>query len=227
MEVRFSHIVILFMDTSADSKSVFGLLLNLTRDVKVFFQEEVELGKTEFFEKLSCMGRNAGILAASGAVAVIGVLMLISGLGWLVAYAFSKAGLAPLMAAFLGQACLGILIIIAGTMMLLRAKSMISETSLKPKKTLETLQGITGETAKSTLAEPEKAPSSEELKQHIEKLEGRLGETVHELGNRFSPHHLNEEVRHRIQAKPYSAGMLAIGAGFISALVLTRRPKHA
>jgi hypothetical protein len=214
------------MDTyiSAGAKSVSGLFWTLTRDTRVFLKEELDLVKTEFFEKVKRMRRNAVILVIGAVVALLGLALLISGLGWLLAYAFSTAGVAPLLAAFVGQGALAVLILFIGTVMIMKSKSLLSSSSLKPEKTLKTLEPITGETASST--KPGKPPTSEELKQHIEKIEGRLGETVHEIGHRLSPHHFNEEVRHRIQAKPYSAGLVAVGAGFISALILTRRPRH-
>ena len=210
-------------DISAGSKSLPGLFWTLTRDTRVFLKEELELVKTEFFEKVKRMRRNAVILAIGAVVALLGLALLISGLGWLLAYAFSTAGVAPLLAAFVGQGALAIFILFIAAVMILKSKSVLSSSSVKPEKTLKTLEGITGETASS--AKPGIPPTSEELKEHIERIEGRMGETVHELGHRLSPQHFNEEVRHRIQAKPYSAGMVAVGAGFISALILTRRHK--
>jgi hypothetical protein len=50
---------------------------------------------------------------------------------------------------------------------------------------------------------------------------------MQELANRLSPSQINAEVKQKLRANPYGAGMAAVLAGLISGLLLTRRTRHA
>jgi hypothetical protein len=56
--------------------------------------------------------------------------------------------------------------------------------------------------------------------------ENRMGETLDDLGRRLSPSHINAQVKRRIQANPYQSGLIAMGAGLVSALFLKRKHRH-
>jgi ElaB/YqjD/DUF883 family membrane-anchored ribosome-binding protein len=218
-------------ETAVRGTSVFRLFRVLSSDTRTLLRQEVALAKTEISEKLSRMGRNAVALLAGGLIAFAGLIVLLVGLGWLLAYAINSAGVQPLLAAFIGLGGIGLLVAIVGGLWVLKAAKSISKESLAPQRTLHTLHELKGpqpvsETVPGSGKAAEK-PSSAEMQARVEATETRMGETLDELGYRFSPSHINSQVKQRIQAKPYSSGLVAMGAGLLSGLLLTRRHRRA
>lgn len=209
--------------------SVFRLMRLLTGDTRTLVRQEVQLAKTEISEKISRLGRNAAALAVGGFVAYAGLIVFLIGLGWLVGWALQKAGLDPVLANFIGLAGIGLVVIVVGCVLLFKGIKTISQESLAPQRTLHTLQELKGHPQGVTNGSTESKghPSSEELQARVEATENRMGETLDELGYRLSPQHINSEVKQRIQANPYRAGMIAMGAGLLSGLVLRRKFRHA
>ena len=209
--------------------SVFRLFGTLTTDTRTLLRQEVQLAKTEISEKISRMGRNAVALAVGGFVAYAGLIVFLFGLGWLLAWAFSLAGMAPMFAAFLGLAVIGLLATAIGCALLLQGMRTLSRERLAPQRTLQTIQEFKGTRAASAAAPglATSKASSAEMQQRVEATEHRMGETLDELGQRLSPQHINAEVKQRIQASPYQAGLYAMLAGLLSGLLLRRRFRHA
>ncbi len=216
--------------TTAPRASVFRLIRTLTGDTRTLFRQEMQLAKTELTEKFSRMGRNAAALAVGGFVAYAGLIVLLIGLGWLLAWALSKAGLTPVFAAFLGMAIIGLVVTGIGCVLLLKGLKTLSRESLAPERTLHTLQELKGIRSPAASAAPTgagKKPSSKEIQTRVETTESRLGETLDELGYRLSPQHINAEIKQRIQANPYRVSFFAMAAGVLSGLVLRRKLRHA
>jgi ElaB/YqjD/DUF883 family membrane-anchored ribosome-binding protein len=215
------------METSVAAKtSVFGLIRDLTSETKTFMRQEVDLAKTEISEKISAMGRNATALAIGGFVAYAGLIVLLIGLGVLIAYAFQNSGMNPFLASFLGLLIIGVVVAIIGGLFIAKALKSFSKEKLAPKRTLQTLRELKhGPEVMDKMedSEDEKKPTSETLQAQVEGTEQRMGETLDELGRRLSPSHINQQVKQKISAKPYSAGLIAMVAGFFSALLLQRR----
>lgn len=199
---------------------------NLTGDTRTFIRQEIQLAKTELSEKLSHMGRNAVSLAIGGFVAYAGLIVFLIGLGWLLGWAFTLAGLQPALAAFVGLAIIGLVVAGIGAIMLLKGAKTLSKESLAPQRTLQTLQELKSGQAAPSPASTEK-PSSAEMQARVEATENRMGDTLDELGYRLSPQHINQQVKHRIQENPYRAGLIAIVAGLISGLLVRRKFHHA
>ena len=219
-----------FSTASAPRASVFRLFRALTTDTRTLLRQEVQLAKTEISEKISRMGRNAAALAVGGFVAYAGLIVFLIGLGWLLAWAFSLAGLAPIFAAFLGLAIIGLIATAIGCGLLLKGLKTFSNESLAPERTLHTLQELKGTRTAALASETAKGaakPSSGEMQARVELTESRMGETLDELGERLSPQHINAEVKQRIQANPYRAGLYAMLAGLVSGLMLRRKHRHA
>jgi ElaB/YqjD/DUF883 family membrane-anchored ribosome-binding protein len=156
-------------------------------------------------------------------VAYAGLIIFLMGLGWLVAWALQKAGMQPVLAGFLGLAIIGLLVAGIGTILLLKAVKAFSSDSLAPQRTLQTIQRLKGDEQTRAVEEPAKPrPSSEEMQIRVEETEDRIGVALDELGRRLSPKHINAQVKHKIQENPYRAGMLAMAAGVLSGLLLSR-----
>lgn len=205
-------------------RSLLGLVRNLTFDTKTFIRQEVQLAKAELSEKISKLGRNAVTLAVGGFVAYAGLIVLLIGLGSLVGLAFEKAGLSPAMAGFLGLGAVGLLVLVVGCILLLKGVKTLSRESLAPERTVQTLKELRGSEEEDYYAEhdndEEEEPSTEELQARVEATENRMGETLDEIGYRMSPSHINAEVKTRIQENPYRYGLVALGVGVASGLIL-------
>lgn len=211
--------------------SLTGLFRELTSDTRTFIRQEIQLAKTELAEKVSLFGRNAAVLAMGGFIAYAGLIIFLMGLGWLLAWAFEVAGLQPVLAGFIGLAASGLLTIVIGGVLLFKGLRTLSNESLAPERTVQTLRELRGTETLATAPveppEPEKKPSSAELQQRVEATENRMGETLEELGRRFSPQHINHQVKEKIRANPYRTGLIAMGAGIFSGFLLRRKFRHA
>lgn len=98
---------------------------NLSRDVNLLAQKEIELAKAELNEKLE-QGKKIGISAGSGAIlAHAGMLMLLFG----VAFALSAAGMALWFAASL----VGVVVFAAGMIALRNAQKKAERTDPMPR----------------------------------------------------------------------------------------------
>ena len=202
-----------------------GLVRNLTEDTKKLIRQELELAKAELAEKFASFGKNAVAVAIGGFVAYAGFIVFLMGLGWLVAWALQKAGLEPVLAGFIGLAGVGIVIIAIGAAFLMTGLKAFSKESLAPEKTIHTIQRLKGSEAQ-VQAKPEPEPaekvSSAEIQAKVIATEDRMTGELSELGERLTPRHLNEQVKHQISEKPYYSAAVAMVAGLVSGLFLRR-----
>ncbi len=216
-----------------EKKSLFGLVRQVADETKVFIRQEAELAKTEISEKLARLGKNVATLAVGGVVAFVGLIVFIMGLGWLLAWAFQQAGLAPVFAGFLGLAVIGLLVIATGGVLLLTAIKTLSSQSLAPQRTLRTLEELRGKEpapiteTKAPKPPPEPKISSAELQTRVEATETRLSETLDELGRRVSPRHIKAKAVQGIKDRPYYSSLFAMLGGLVSAFLIKRRFQRA
>jgi ElaB/YqjD/DUF883 family membrane-anchored ribosome-binding protein len=219
------------METTATPRQSFvELLRSLKDDTRQLLRQEVELAKAEMSEKLKLFARNAGVLAVGGLVAYGGVIVFLMSLGWLVAWALQRAGLQPVLAGFLGLAIIGVLVAAVGAAVLLKGLKTFSQESLAPQRTIHTIQRLKGAKEQTSPGlQPNDPPkrSSEEIQAWVEETENRMSNTLDELGYRLSPKHINAQVKHRIQERPYRSGLLAMTAGLVSGLFLTRASRRS
>lgn len=211
-----------------------GLIKALTGDTKTFIRQEIELAKTELSEKISAFGKNATSLAIGGFVAYAGLIVFLIALGCLIAWALEKADLAPLLAGFIGFAGIGLLVIGIGCAVLFKGLAAIKSNGIAPQRTIQTLQDLkggadvyaVGHEHQEDVEEEQKSVSSEVMQERVEDTENRLGETLHELGRRLSPAHINSQVKRKIQTNPYRSGLIAAVAGVLSGVILRRKMSH-
>jgi len=213
------------------SSSIMGLVRQLTSDTKTLLRQEIELAKAELSEKASLFARNSIAIATGGVIAYAGLIVFLIGLGWLVGWALQSAGVKPMLAGFIGLAIIGFVVMAVGGAFVFKGIKTSSQDSLAPERTIHTLQRLNGNdepieaatTAKPTLP---KRPSKE-IEAQVEQTENRLGETLDTLGRRLSPRHINEKVKRRIQQSPYQSGLLAMAAGLVGGLFLTRGSRRS
>ena len=128
------------MNHDSPSPSLATLLQQLRDESTTLFRQEIALAKAEMGEKASQLTRRSMQLATGGFVAYAGAIVLLLGLGDLLAFGLHRAGLAPDIALWLGRIVVGLVIAIIGYAMLAKAKHAMSSQTLVPEKTIQSLR---------------------------------------------------------------------------------------
>jgi hypothetical protein len=114
-----------------DNKSIGQLFGDLVNETRTLIRQEVALAKTEVSEKAAWAGKNAGLAAAGGLILLLGALPIIAGiiiaLGHKIGYATSS---------FL----VGILFVIAGAVLVMKAMKAFKTQPLAPTQTTTQLK---------------------------------------------------------------------------------------
>lgn len=217
-------------------ESLTDLFRNLLGEIRTLLRQEVQLAKTEMSEKASRLGRNAMLLAIGGSAAYAGALVLLTGFGLLLAWAFVIAGVPLMLAGFLGLGLIGLLVAGGGGLLLFKALRTLSKESLVPQKSVEALQHFkeirsrtqpSAETNAGAEFAPKPKLSSEELQNATFATEETLENTLNELKRRLSPRQIKARMTRRLASHPYRAGAIALAAGLVSTLLVRRRFRHA
>jgi hypothetical protein len=216
---------------AAQKPSVFGLIGELREEARILVKQEVQLAKTELTEKFKMFGRNAVWLAVGGAIAYAGLIVLLTGLGMLLAFAFQAMGVAPIIALFLGLALMGLLVCAVGGLLAYKAIKTLSQESLAPEKTLETLKPGAQADSHSPEAEhhEEASPprlSSDQIQANIGATQAMMEETTAELRRRLSWPQLKSNLETEVRLHPIRAALVGLGTGLAGILMvrLKRRP---
>lgn len=127
-------------NTFQDERSIVTLVKNLRDETTTLLKQEVDLAKTEMSEKAAKIGRNVAYLAVGGLVAYAGVLFVLLGLSLLVSWGLERAGLSREVALWLGPALIGLLVGLVGFVLVQKARHTLSNESLKPEKTIQSLK---------------------------------------------------------------------------------------
>lgn len=212
--------------------SIGRLVRDLGQEIKTLVQQEMQLVKAELSEKVQIAARNGVALAVGGVMAYAGLIVLLLGFGFLIAWAIHLAGIEGLFASFLGLLFVGLATVGLGGGLVLKGISAFRRESLAPDRTISTLKDLKGTKAKpGAPSEPARPPepkvSSREMQGRVEATEAEMGETLDELTQRLDPRRLNAKVKHRIQEKPYKAGLIAMGAGLVSGFLIKGRSHNS
>jgi len=125
---------------ASQPNSIVGLLQNLRDDSTHLFRQEINLAKAELKQNASQIGRHAAELAVGGFVAYAGVIVLLIGLGQLIGVGLIRAGMDPDIAEWLAPTFVGLVIGLIGYLMLAKAKKALSQDTLAPTQTVESLK---------------------------------------------------------------------------------------
>ena len=211
--------------------SLFGLVGQFGEEIKTLIRQEVELAKVELSEKMTRLARNAILLAIGGVAAFAGLIILLAGLSSLISYALENVGLHRSLAFFIGALVIGGGAALVGFGFLEKAMKTFSHESLAPEKTLESLKKLKGTqvAAKPVPAHSSPHPkrSSDEIEASIGATRREVGETVDEISERLTTHHMKQVVKRKVQAHPYRFSFIAAGTGLLSSLMIGRRLRHA
>jgi len=212
-------------DSAGCRTSFFGLVKQLTQEVKTFVKEEARLAKTELAEKFAQLGRNAKPVAIGGFVAYAGLIVLLLAIGLLAGFAFEQLGLETLLAGAAGLGAVALLVLVIGVAFVLKGLKAFSRESLAPQRTIETLQNLKGEAARQEPPPKEEKRTSQEIEESVLETEDRMAETLEELERRITLRHLRRKAQQEISSHPYRWGLVAVGTGLAGSFFL-RRKRH-
>lgn len=123
-----------------NNPTIANLLHDLREETSTLLRQEVALAKAELGQKASQIGTHATKVAIGGFVAYAGAIVLLLGLGALLAVGLRNAGVEAEMAAWLGPTLVGLVVALIGYFMLAHARKAMAADSLVPENTLESLR---------------------------------------------------------------------------------------
>jgi drug/metabolite transporter (DMT)-like permease len=120
------------MAERTDDRSLGELLAELSRETGVLVRKEVELATTEMSAKLKTAGTHASVIAAGGALAHAGLLVLLAAI---------VIGLAELgVPTWLSALIVAIAVMLIGYMLVNQGLTKMRNTTFAPVQTMETLK---------------------------------------------------------------------------------------
>jgi drug/metabolite transporter (DMT)-like permease len=125
-----------------DNRSLGDLFAELSRETGLLIRKEVELATTEMTAKAKVAGAHGATVAAGGALAHAGLLVLLAA----IVIGLADLGIEPWLSALL----VAILTMVTGYVLVNRGVTNLRRTSVTPTQTIETLK----ETAKWTNRTP-------------------------------------------------------------------------
>ncbi len=120
--------------------AIGDLLKQLRDDTTTLVRDEISLAKTEMSEKVSLFSRNAAYLIAGALTAYAGLIVILIGLGWILAEAFIQTQVNPRTANFLGMAIVGVVVGVIGLLIVMKAINAFKKETLVPHKTIDSLK---------------------------------------------------------------------------------------
>lgn len=111
--------------------SVGGLLRQLTREVPSLFTKELALAKAELSESIRATKAGAASVATGGAVLLAGFIVLLMSAVYF---------LGTMMELWLAALVVGVVVVVVGLIMVSAGKKEFEASSLKPDRTIHSLQ---------------------------------------------------------------------------------------
>ncbi|CCF83879.1 phage holin family protein [Nitrolancea hollandica] len=119
------------MEQPKEERSVGELLSELTREVSTLFRQEVALAKTEMSQKASKAGKDVGYLAAGGAIAYAGFLVILAGV---------VLALGLVLPWWASALIVGVVVALIGYLLFHKGQTALKKVDLTPQETVETLK---------------------------------------------------------------------------------------
>ncbi len=116
---------------TSEPQGVGTLVSGIVEDLQNIVRGEVRLAKTEIKEEISAMGKGAASIAAGGLVAFVGFIFLMLA----VTYLLNKW-----LEMWISAGIVAIALLAIGGIVAMAGKNRISEASLKPEETMESLK---------------------------------------------------------------------------------------
>ena len=120
------------MQERSDERSLGELFGDLAKETSELVRQEVQLARTEMTQKVSAVGKDAGMIAAGGLVAYAGLLALIATL----IIALGQLG----MPWWLSSLIVGVVVAAIGYFLIQKGINAIRHTNMAPQQTIQTLK---------------------------------------------------------------------------------------
>ena len=120
------------MTDKLDNRPLSELFSDLSREMATLVRKEVELATTEMSAKLKMAGAHAGTVAAGGALAHAGLLVVIAA----VVLGLNQMGVTPWLSALI----VGLVTIGVGYLLVNKGLTNLRRTSVAPIKAIETMK---------------------------------------------------------------------------------------
>lgn len=128
------------MKTEPTTSTIGSLLSDLREESTTLLRQEIALAKAELNEKASRVGKGAMEIAAGGALAYAGLIVLLIGIAMLVSRVLVGFGVTTETAVWLGPVSVGIIVAAVGGVLLAKAKHALSGDKLFPHETVDSLK---------------------------------------------------------------------------------------
>jgi hypothetical protein len=202
------------------SERFFDLISDLQSDIKNLIRKEIDLAKAEMGEKCSALGRNAGLAAAGGVLALFAVFLLLLGIGAIIARLLQAADLSPGTAYFLSYMGLALLLGGFGYFLIHKAMNAFAKISFSPEKALAASKGaepvpIEIKKAVDNNANQVKEPkrSSKELQTEVLATKNRMDSEMSELKSRLTPGYMLRSLFAGIKHHPTRTFLITASTG--------------
>jgi len=119
------------MERQRDDRSLGELFAELASDTSNLVRQEINLARAEMTQKATEAGRDAGKIAAGGVLAHTALLVLVAAL---------VAGLGEFMPIWLSALIVGVVLAIAGYILIRQGLDALKRIDPKPQQTIETLK---------------------------------------------------------------------------------------
>ena len=123
-----------YPDPRTDDRSLGDLLGELATETSTLIRQEIALAKTEIKQDVRDVGKSAGLMAAGGAVAYAGLIVLLFGLGLLLGELFGEDW------TWLGVFLVGLAAAAVGYSMLKKHLGTLKQIDPTPERTIQTLK---------------------------------------------------------------------------------------
>jgi hypothetical protein len=128
------------MPHETTTSTIGELLTELREESTTLLRQEVALAKAELNEKAARVGKNTLELAAGGALAYAGLIVLLIGISMLISRILVAFDVSAETAVWLGPIAVGTVVALVGAVMLTKAKHAMSADALFPHETVGSLK---------------------------------------------------------------------------------------
>jgi hypothetical protein len=119
------------MSLTSEAHEISALFRELMNELKVLFQQEMQLFKLEMSHKASQAGKDVALIAMGGAIAYAGLLVILSA---------AVLGLAQVIPGWASALIVGVVVVGAGYALIQKGLSDLKTMKAKPEQTIESLK---------------------------------------------------------------------------------------
>ncbi len=122
------------------ASSITDLLRHLRDHTTLLVRQEIALAKAEVAKSAKRVARGSAVISAGGACAYLAAFFVLTGITIGLAVGLAALGLEAVHAAWISPLIVGVVLGIAGWVMIQRGRTMIEHTNFKPDRTIETVR---------------------------------------------------------------------------------------